>query len=333
VSTEKLRLHSKGEDQILEVFPISPYLILPATKGQFTVYLKQNNKLVLYTRKDEAFTREHRATLSEMGVRQVFVLSDERTSFEDYVLRNLAPILEDDLIPHAVRSGAWYQASLSLAQSVFDEKLPKPMNRKRFSRVQALIKATVDSLQDARALKQMAAFIARGFALHHHSVGTMVLTVSVLQHAEEVDDTLLVDCGTGAFLHDIGKVRLPKAVLEARSENLSEVDREQVRTHPALGVSLCAGIDLPHAALNCILFHHEREDGSGYPAGVFGQDVPYYVKALAVCNVYDNLTRSTPDRPAYTPYKALEHIKSRKEQYDLPMLKRLIGVLADAEIT
>jgi putative nucleotidyltransferase with HDIG domain len=314
-------------------FAISPYLILPDATGRFTIFLKQGENLVLYTKKGEQFSKAHRDKLVDAGTEQVYVKADERGDYNYYVQRNLGRLLDDADIPLELRSKTWYQASVAVAKAVFEEKLPKPLNRKRLSRVEALIKASARFFTDPKALKQIGGLISSGFTVYHHSVGTMVLSALVLQADGRCDDELLVKCGLGAFLHDIGKVDLPLEVLELKPEDRTEAEEASYRSHPTMGVAMCANLPLPQEALNCILFHHERCNGKGYPTGMACEEIPFYVRALSVCNVYDTLTRTAVWRPAMSPYEALNHLRARKEAYDVDMLKKLIMILANAEIT
>lgn len=325
-------MRQKGGDSF-EVFAVSPYMLMPSTVGKFSVFLRQNDELVLYTSRGEGFTAKHRRRLAEMGVKKVYISAGERNSYQNYVQDNLGPILTDKDIPVAERGTTWHEVSLNMARDVFDQKVPAPLNKARFAKLQQLVQHSVTLLKDAEALKRLAPIIVKGFKIYHHSVGTMVFTVCVLQMVPETSDSLIVNAGTGALLHDIGKTRLPKALLNKSEEDLSFAELKKYQSHPALGVVACSGLPLPQEVMNCILFHHEQEDGRGYPTGTPGPDIPRYVKALSVCNAYDALTRPTAARPAMTPYNALNIIKSRKSAFDLNMIKRLIGVLANAEIT
>ena len=314
-------------------FPISPMLIRTQVRGGFELYLKQGDGFVLYTRKGERFSDQHRDNLEDMGVRHVYVKADQRQDFAAYLQDNLVALLQDEAIPLPERTVAWYQAAVELAERVLDDKLSKPMNKARFARVQELLEASTRFFSTDGALRRIARYIGKGYKSFDHGLGTMVLTTFVLMTYQETDDEMLRRCALGSLLHDIGKTAVPDEVLARRPEDRSLSEEQQVRTHPSAGVALCASVSLPQESLNCILFHHEQEDGNGYPSGMSGSYIPYYVKALRVCDSYDTLTRSTAWRPAMGPFQALNAIRSRKGEYDVGAIKRLIGVLADADIT
>lgn len=315
------------------VFPLSPSLILPDSRGEFTLYLKQGGKLVLYTKKGEVFTRAHRARLMESGVKHIYTQLDEKHDYDHYVQDNLGALLSDEDIPLEERASAWYGASVSLVQDVFEEKMPKPLTKSRFNKIKSLVKASVSFFKEPESLKELARFITRGYGLYHHGIGTMVLTCSVLNTYDRMDKVLLVGCATGAILHDIGRTQFPAELNAKDPGTLTEEEWTIVKSHPAVGVSMCSQMPLMQESLHCILFHHEESDGSGYPSGALDEHIPFYCKVLNLCNKYDNLTRSKGYRPAFSPFEALKLVKAQQGFYEPEMLKRLILVLSRAELT
>ncbi|MGE4296650.1 MAG: HD-GYP domain-containing protein [Desulfovibrionaceae bacterium] len=316
----------------LSFTPVSPLLIRPWSKGRFSVFLRQGDRFVLYSSQGEAFTPELRTKLFERGIKEVYILAGEMQAYEGYLEENLGILLGDESIPLNERSGALYEASLSVVKDVFTQKLPKPLTKKGFERVRRLVEAGIQFLGTKESLKHMARLISQDYDIFHHSVNVMVLTTFLLQAEEDMDAARLINCGIGAILHDIGKARMPKKLLDKRPETLSREETDLLRTHPNLGIALSADVPLAGEIIHCILFHHENEDGSGYPSGLKGPEIPRYVKALSVCNLYDNLTTATEYRQAKAPFEALQQIKARQHVFEPEMIKRLILVLANAEI-
>jgi HD-GYP domain-containing protein (c-di-GMP phosphodiesterase class II) len=320
-------------DDKSKVFGVSPLLFLPETTGEFAIYLKQGENLVLYVNKQEAFTRGHRDRLLEMGVDRVYIASEDRGGYDYYVQKHLGRLLGDESIPMEERVQAWRQASTMVVRDVFTEKLPRPLSKKRFADVLELVQATTDFFSDPEALRRMGSLISHGFRLYHHAIGVMVLSVSVLQTFEDVSRQTLVECCLGAMLHDMGKTRAPSDVLAKRREHMSEEERELVHNHPTIGAGMCLQMPVAKLTQDIVLFHHERQDGSGYPTGLRGLDTPLPVRVVSACNVYDNLTRNLPGRAAKKPYDALASMNARREYYDPEVLRKLIMVLANADIT
>jgi putative nucleotidyltransferase with HDIG domain len=123
---------------------------------------------------------------------------------------------------------------------------------------------------------------------------------------------------TAGLLHDIGKFALPDRILHA--EILSDEDWAVVRRHPQDGATLVGRLDGYGPVADAILYHHEHVDGSGYPAGLIGNEIPLASRILAVCNVYDTLTARDSYRSPMTPQDAIAE------------LRRVAGRQLDAEI-
>lgn len=315
------------------LFKVSPYMVIPSRVGGFSLYLKQDDNLVLYAEKGELFTDAHKDRLGKLGVDHLYVKAVEYGHYANYVQDNILELLDDEAIPVKERARAWNDATVSLAKEAFDRSLPKSVDKRRFRKIQSLVANSLKFLARDDALKELARFIKDGHALFQHGIGTMVLTISVLSTFVKDDADLLVAVGMGAMLHDIGKLELPEDLFTRRWDGLSQAEQEMIKSHPALGVGVCSSLPLPQETLQCILFHHEREDGTGYPSGAMSELLPTYVKALSLCNEYDKLTRGGKRTKPLTPFEALTRIKSMRNAFDKDMLKRLIAVLSKAQLT
>jgi putative nucleotidyltransferase with HDIG domain len=123
---------------------------------------------------------------------------------------------------------------------------------------------------------------------------------------------------TAGLLHDIGKFALPDRILHA--DILSDEDWALVRRHPQDGATLVGRLDGYGPVADAILYHHEHIDGSGYPAGLIGSEIPLASRIVAVCSVYDTLTARDSYRSPMTPQDAITE------------LRRVAGRQLDSEI-
>jgi putative two-component system response regulator len=107
------------------------------------------------------------------------------------------------------------------------------------------------------------------------------------------------------IVHDIGKVVVPDAIL-LKPGPLSADETEMMRKHPVVGERICAPLRTFRLVLPIIRHHHERHDGSGYPDGLRGEEIPLSAAILQLADVYDALTTDRPYRKASSPETALE---------------------------
>ena len=124
-----------------------------------------------------------------------------------------------------------------------------------------------------------------------------------------LSETELVDVRRGALLHDIGKMGVPDHIL-FKPGKLTDQEWDQMSMHPVYAYDLLSRIAYLHDAVDIPHYHHEKWDGSGYPDGLKGEQIPLVARIFAIVDVWDALTSDRPYRPARTREKAREHILS-----------------------
>jgi PAS domain S-box-containing protein len=140
---------------------------------------------------------------------------------------------------------------------------------------------------------------------HTHRVVEMTVR---LARAVGIDEAELVDVRRGALLHDIGKMGVPDSILLKPSE-LSSEEQEIMRRHPVHAFNLLSPIAYLRPALDIPYAHHERWDGSGYPLGLEGEEIPIAARVFAVVDTWDALTHDRPYRAAWSGERARDYIR------------------------
>ena len=322
--------NSRSESQ--ECFEISPLMLFPETQGQFTVYLKVEGKMVLYADGLKGFTEDHQHRLYDFGVDRVYVRSEERQSYQRYVEDNLGRILENDKISVEERADVFYSASLSLIQESYEQKLSGSLQSEHFNRITGLVEESLGFLRRGGSLKAVSGLISHDYYTYNHCVNVFVLTAALLNTYDYKHKDRTQFC-LGAILHDLGKSMISLAIIN-KPGKLDPLERMIIETHPVKGAAMCTQLPLSSEALNIILFHHERLDGSGYPAGMVRSDIPTPLRIVALVDVYDALTSDRPYARQRTPVDALSLIREEMgRQLDMDIFKRLVHILSETEIT
>jgi PAS domain S-box-containing protein/putative nucleotidyltransferase with HDIG domain len=114
-----------------------------------------------------------------------------------------------------------------------------------------------------------------------------------------------------SFLHDIGKIAVPAEIL-SRPGNISQIEFNLIRAHPEVGYNILKDLEFPWPVAQAVLQHHERLDGSGYPAGLINQDIIQEARILAVADVVEAMASHRPYRPALGIGKALDEVIKHK---------------------
>lgn len=116
--------------------------------------------------------------------------------------------------------------------------------------------------------------------------------------------------GRGSILHDIGKIGISDSIL-LKTDSLSAKEWENMRLHPDIGARIIEGIPFLKDALPVIRFHQERWDGSGYPIGLKGQEIPFLARIFAIVDAFDALTNDRPYRKKVPLGEAVKYLKDQ----------------------
>lgn len=134
----------------------------------------------------------------------------------------------------------------------------------------------------------------------------------------------------GSFLHDVGKIAIPDAVL-LKPGRLDEAEFSHMKTHVAHGLDIIAGSDWLSDAADVVGGHHEKVDGSGYPRGLAGTGVPLAARIFAVADVFDALTSERPYKKPFPVAKAVAILEDgRDRHFDGAILDTFLRILPQA---
>ncbi len=161
------------------------------------------------------------------------------------------------------------------AQETFEKMIQSLMERDRYT------------AEHSEEVAQIAQRVARGFNLPEDEVERIV---------------------AAARVHDIGKIAIPDNIL-LKPGRLTDTEWAAIKQHPVLSAELLNGLEIYDGSIEIIRHHHEHWNGSGYPNGLKGEEIPLGARIVAVADVYNALTTDRPYRKAYSKEEALEIIK------------------------
>ncbi len=144
-----------------------------------------------------------------------------------------------------------------------------------------------------------------------------------------MNDTELMHVKHGALLHDIGKMGIPDAIL-LKEDYLSTDEWEIMRRHPTYAYEMLSPIEYLRPALEIPYCHHEKWDGTGYPRGLAGEQIPLPARLFAVVDVWDALRSDRPYRKGWEEEKVREHIRSQSGTHFDPSAVNLFMRVMDA---
>lgn len=145
-----------------------------------------------------------------------------------------------------------------------------------------------------------------------------------------LDEEELVAIRRGAFLHDVGKMPIPDSIL-LKPGPLDAEERALIQKHPEYARQILEDIEHLKESLDIPLYHHERWDGSGYPHGLKGTDIPLAARIFAVVDVWDAMTSDRPYRSAIPEAEVLDHICNQSgKHFDPDIIETFLTIIENS---
>ncbi len=167
---------------------------------------------------------------------------------------------------------------------------------------------------------------ARSPDLYLHSLRVASLAVALGQ-ALDLSERTQLELEVGAWLHDLGKLALPDAIL-GKGESFGEAETAAIRAHPALGERILSPLPIGDEVRKVVRSHHERIDGEGYPDGLRGEEIALGARIVAICDAYDAMTNPRSYRPPKSTEKALVIlIQDDGQQWDPRLTETFVRAL------
>ncbi len=273
------------EQVILEGLASMPIFLRTATQNG------QEHKFTLYSSANARFTEHQRLRLKEAGIKFVYILIGDHSKFRHQVEAHLEQAMANPALALSAKSELVYETSMELINELLEEQKPGAT----MPRLGIVAKAvTTLVMNDTSAFPHLFAASQHDFytATHMVNVGTWMVALAYALGNKDTNALNLI-CQAG-MVHDIGKLFVTEEVLNKKG-SLTDDDWRQLRAHPARGVDHLKTFEhVPDLVLRVTAEHHERMDGSGYPAGLKGDQVLLESRICAVVDSFDAMTAFRP---------------------------------------
>ena len=314
---------------VKEVYvPISLESIEPVVFPDVALYIKTGGNYVLYKSSGRDFSYRDHERLSKNGVEFVFVSKSDMDVITSHMEASAERLLTSDLLNAKAKGKMIYQTSINFVDDIFNNP-DKTTDLKRTKRLIENLMLYLSNYPDA--ISSLETVISHNYHTFVHSLQVASLTLMMHSEAYSLSRDEMLDVGTGAILHDFGKIFVPQEILN-KSGRLNEAEIEVLKRHPEDGyVYLQNKGVLSPVALTIVRLHHERCNGSGYPLGLDGREIPRSAQITGAADVYCTLTTDNHGNKTMPPHIAVQLMRHQMKELFSPLLLDTLETLVCTE--
>jgi uncharacterized domain HDIG len=268
----------------------------------------------------------------------------DQVSVAAYQLRSIicAPLKNKDqligviYVDNRARAGIFQQSDLEMIKAFANQAAVAIENARLFDNLQRSNRELEKANRDLQQAYQKTlegwvhALDLKDKETEGHTQRVTILTERLARSMGVEDDTL-IHIRRGALLHDIGKMGIPDSILLKPGE-LTEEERAIVRQHPVYAYEMLNPIEFLRPAMDIPYCHHEKWDGTGYPRGLKGMEIPFAARIFPVVDVWDALVSNRPYRKGLPPDEVRSRIKADSGKHFDPHVVRAFMELGDLSV-
>jgi len=306
-------------------YPVSVQSLDEGVRLDCDLYIRHpRGELVLYLAREAPFGGMLRRDLRERSVKALWVRDADAPAFTHYVLSRMTATLADGQAPTTAKAAVAYEGVSFLVDRVFADPRAEIIGE-----MERGVKQTVDlALRESEAARTLMALTRHDAYTYNHSMNVSIFGVA-LALAVGPNTQWKHIVARGLFLHDIGKTRVPQAIINAPGKLMPE-QWMIMKKHPEWGFELLQQANRTNPIiLQIALQHHERNDGRGYPLGLPGSDISFEAKVCTISDVFDALTTDRSYRRAMPIYDGLRvMIDEMKREFDSDLFEAFVRLFA-----
>ena len=311
--------------------PVYLRSLLVDTISSFNIYVRfKDSRMVLYHSGGESFTSEVRGKLLDNNISIVYINSSEKDYYTQYVEKNLKGILADPELPSEQKSEIAHILVANIAKELFDKPQGKTIVRYKES-----IGTMMDYvLEEDDAITNLIRLTSYDFTTYTHSINVGVFGIGLAKAILKDDDQHdLKEIASGFFLHDLGKCKVPREILNKHGQ-LTKDEWKVMKQHPLLGYKLLQEFGaLTDEAKVIVLQHHERNNGQGYPLALKSDKIHLYSKICMIADVFEALTARRPYKRSQTAFDALKIMQKQMIQdFDPTLFQQFVMLFSDQRL-
>ncbi len=292
-------------------------------KLEFELYVKDKlTQMSLFLQSDTIIDETKKKIIQELE--QLYILDTQKDKYNDFKEEHLRSIVSDETLSIDEKTEIIYTTTTDLTDSLYNN--PNALKNVQLSK--KIVTPILESiLHNNNTIASYIKIIEFDYYTHTHSLNVSIYTLCLGERLG-LDKELLKHLGQAALLHDLGKSKINKNIINKNSQ-LANDEFEQMKTHPALGFDIASSIGIKNKdILDGIRHHHEKLNGRGYPDHLKGDEISLFPRIIGVCDIFDALTTRRSYKAAMKSYDALMLMRTHMSTHiDMDILSNFIKML------
>lgn len=297
--------------------PVHTACINPDKFPQVALYMQSGNNLVLYKPADRQISKSDLQRLHNNQVEHLYINAASVREVCDFLEESISDILASDDISSPVKGQLLSQVAMNYVMDVFE----MPDKLSNLDRCRNLVRQLMQYIaSNKNPLEALHLIVSHDFYTFAHSVH--VASLSLLVHAEVFGLTAdeLEDVGVGGILHDVGMIFVPTGILD-KTDILTNFEYNLIKKHAERGYECLRDLGgFSEITLAAVRYHHERNNGEGYPFQLAGDEIPRTAQVTAICDVFSALTSNRAYKKAMAKDEAMALMESVGKDVFSPLL-------------
>ncbi len=297
------------------------YLKEKVTPGGNVLALEPRFKV--FRKKGLYLSQAELKALHQNGVDEVYLLRSDMPAFTAYIDRLLSEQPSHSPMADEKKVTLLRNSAMKVMTDIFET--PSKENIERGVKVVSNFVYTL--MRDPKAYEILLSLSSHDHYTLQHSVGVATNAIILAKKMGIEDEVSLIEVGVGGLLHDIGKTKVKKEIINKKGP-LDEEEWGEMRQHALLGYEMIK--DNPNIGTRAklaILQHHEEPGGTGYPIGLSGNQIDIFAQIVCLADIYNALTTDRSYSSARSPYDAFQLIKSKlSHKIDPKLFEALVKI-------
>lgn len=297
----------------------------------FDVFVKLNSgRYIKILHAGDAFSKERIDKYkNEKKVTDLYFYKKDAKKYVKFSNFLAGQLVESKRIAGTTKLNLLKNVSEKFIENAFAEGV-KPQVIDQGREICANIYKMIESSKDlARLLRDYDSFDPNAFS---HSYAVTMFASMIIGQFEWQSKTTIEMTALACMFHDIGKMKLSKDLIHKPDAEMTDEERMAVRTHPEVGVALLASErSIPNAVRQIILQHHERFDGSGYPAGIKGQKILTLANIVGLADTFYYCVLNSPEKKPVPALKAFLMDSAKVKQFNSVIVENFIKSFVDSD--